>query len=123
MSTGCLCTIPRKARPLEKNSTYAGIINDASFQKIVSGEASNALLMLQIAQIYDADLPIIYTNIPLAYLMIGQVDRAKQMYREFMNQPYGDGTYKQVFREDLNYIKDNTALEIPNYNEIMILLK
>lgn len=112
----------KKARPFEPNNEIAGQLNDYAYQYLLIGDGNTALQILQTALLYAPDLPILYTNFPPAYLLSGQVNRAKQMYLDFKNQPYRDGKYREVFIEDLQNI-NSVYSEIPEYDNILKMLK
>jgi len=47
----------------------------------------------------------IYTNLALALLYQGKWEAAKQVYETLKDQPYGDGTYRTTFLEDLDALE------------------
>ena len=91
--------------------------NDRIINLIVSKYGSLAWYQLFVRQFAEAEQSAraglakdpkeewINTNLALALLYQGKWEAAKQIYENLKNKPYGDGTYKATFLEDLDALE------------------
>jgi hypothetical protein len=84
-------------------------------------EFNIAMDFINLAIKTDPEIPIIYTILPLCYLLNNRWNDAEKIFLKYKDKKYQDKTYKDVFVSDLHELEKN-GINHQDFDKALILL-
>ena len=82
--------------------------NSLGYYQLFANDGAGAEITLLRAWELDSANPFVPTNLPWAYLLRGEIDQARNFFREWEDKPYNQNNrpiYRDAFLSDLERLK------------------
>ena len=98
--------------------------SNLSWRLILMRDFKSSLNAALLAAKADSSNEIIYTNLPLAYILNNDFEKAKDIYLKYQNKfySYDDRPFKKVFLDDITDLENN-GITHPDFEKVRELLK
>lgn len=113
----------RSLSAFRTDGVLAGAYGNLSYYYLLTNQAGKSIISAKRGLFLDPQKTWIYTNLAPAYLMNGELEKAKQIYLRLKDQDFSkERKYSDVFLEDIKTLREK-GISIPHFEDIQRLLK
>jgi WD40 repeat protein len=107
---------------LENKITAASNYNSMGWYGLFSENYSEALNAIQRGIELDPTNEMLFTNLPLCYLLTNQFEKAKSLYLDYKDKTYVGRTFMETFLSDIAEL-EKAGITHPDFEKVKALLK